>query len=207
MAKARRPAASGSPDPGRSEAEAGAEAPADPGSALRALREQRALTIASLARQVGVSAAAISQIESGAVQPSVMTLRKLAAALGVPVFRFFLPADTAAASVVRRGERKTLGLARTGARYELLTPSLQGQLEVMEITMDPGQASAPEPVSHPGEECLVIISGHGQLELGDDVIDMQAGDAATFQASLPHRLCNTGPRPLLALSCITPPSF
>jgi transcriptional regulator with XRE-family HTH domain len=203
MARARLPAASGSPDPGQSEA----EVPADPGSALRGLREQRGLTIASLARRVGISAAAISQIESGAVQPSVMTLRKLAAALGVPVFRFFLPADAAAASVVRRGERKTLGLARTGARYELLTPSLQGQLEVMEITMDPGQASAPEPVSHPGEECLVIISGLGQLELGDDIIGMQAGDAATFQASLPHRLCNTGPRPLLALSCITPPSF
>jgi len=203
MAKARPAAVPGPPETGPKET----EAPADPGSALRALREQRGLTIASLARQVGISAAAISQIESGAVQPSVMTLRKLAAALGVPVFRFFLPADTAAASVVRRGERKTLGLARTGARYELLTPSLQGRLEVMEITMDPGQASAPERISHPGEECLVIISGCGQLELGDDVIDMQAGDAATFQASLPHRLCNTAPSPLSALSCITPPSF
>ncbi len=180
---------------------------ADPGGALRGLREQRGLTIASLARQVGISAAAISQIESGTVQPSVMTLRKLAAALGVPVFRFFLPADTAAASVVRRGERKTLGLARTGARYELLTPSLQGQLEVMEVSMDPGHASAPEPISHPGEECLVIISGRGALELGDDVVDLRTGDAATFQGSIPHRLRNAGRGPLTAISAITPPSF
>jgi transcriptional regulator with XRE-family HTH domain len=204
MARARPRAASGSTqDHGREQA----EPPADPGSALRALREQRGLTIASLARLVGISAAAISQIESGTVQPSVMTLRKLAAALAVPVFRFFLPADTAAASVVRRGERKTVGLARTGARYELLTPSLQGQLEIMEISMDPGQASAPERISHPGEECLVIISGHGELELGDDVIDLQAGDAATFQGSIPHRLRNTGRGPLTAISAITPPSF
>jgi transcriptional regulator with XRE-family HTH domain len=191
--------------PGEGETAAGA--PADPGSALHVLREQRGLTIAALARQVGLSAAAISQIESGAVQPSVMTLRRLAAALGVPVFRFFLPADTEAASVVRRGERKTLELARTGARYELLTPSLQGRLEVMEIKMDPGQASAPERISHAGEECLVIISGRGTLELGDDVIDLRAGDAATFQASLPHLLRNAGQRPLLAISAITPPSF
>ena len=198
MARVRPPAA-----PGPAEA----ADPADPGSALRVLREQRGLTIASLARQVGLSAAAISQIESGAVQPSVMTLRRLAAALGVPVFRFFLPPDTPAASVVRRGERKIVGLARTGARHELLTPSLQGRLEVMEVSMDPGQASAPERISHPGEECLVIISGEGELELGDDVIGLQAGDAATFQASLPHRLGNTGQRPLSALSCITPPSF
>jgi transcriptional regulator with XRE-family HTH domain len=202
MASVQRPGAGSDP--------LGAGEPADqaePGTTLRALREQRALTIASLARLVGISAAAISQIESGTVQPSVTTLRKLAAALGVPVFRFFLPADAAAASLVRRAERKTLGLARTGARYELLTPSLQGRLEVMEITMDPGQASAPERISHPGEECLVIIKGHGVLELGDDIIDMRAGDAATFQASLPHRLRNAGQRPLSALSAITPPAF
>jgi transcriptional regulator with XRE-family HTH domain len=202
MASVQRPGAGSDP--------LGAGEPADqaePGTTLRALREQRALTIASLARQVGISAAAISQIESGTVQPSVTTLRKLAAALGVPVFRFFLPADAAAASLVRRGERKTLGLARTGARYELLTPSLQGRLEVMEITMDPGQASAPERISHPGEECLVIIKGDGVLELGDDIIDMRTGDAATFQASLPHRLRNAGQRPLSALSAITPPAF
>lgn len=204
MAKAQpRPASGSTQDHGRAQA----EPPADPGSAVRTLREQRGLTIASLARQVGISAAAISQIESGTVQPSVMTLRKLAAALAVPVFRFFLPADTAAASLVRRSERKTLGLARTGARYELLTPSLQGQLEIMEISMDPGQASAPERISHPGEECLVIISGHGELELGDDVIDMQTGDAATFQGSIPHRLRNTGRGQLTAISAITPPSF
>lgn len=202
MASVQRPGAGSDP--------LGAGEPADqaePGTTLRALREQRALTIASLARLVGISAAAISQIESGTVQPSVTTLRKLAAALGVPVFRFFLPADAAAASLVRRAERKTLGLARTGARYELLTPSLQGRLEIMEITMEPGQASAPERISHPGEECLVIIKGHGVLELGDDIIDMRAGDAATFQASLPHRLRNAGQRPLSALSAITPPAF
>jgi transcriptional regulator with XRE-family HTH domain len=156
MASVQRPGAGSDP-----RAAGDAADQAEPGTTLRALREQRALTIASLARRVGISAAAISQIESGTVQPSVTTLRKLAAALEVPVFRFFLPADAAAASLVRRAERKTLGLARTGARYELVTPSLQGRLEVMEITMDPGQASAPERISHPGEECLVIIKGHG----------------------------------------------
>jgi transcriptional regulator with XRE-family HTH domain len=202
MAEAPR-AATGTPNP----AGTGIGADAEPGAAVRVLREQRALTIAALARQVGLSAAAISQIESGTVQPSVTTLRRLAAALGVPVFRFFLPADTPAASVVRRADRKTVGLARTGARYELLTPSLQGRLEVMEITMDPGQASAPERISHPGEECLVIISGDGVLELGDDAIEMGPGDAVTFQASLPHLLRNAGQGPLSAISAITPPSF
>jgi mannose-6-phosphate isomerase-like protein (cupin superfamily)/DNA-binding XRE family transcriptional regulator len=165
------------------------------------------MTIASLARKVGVSAAAISQIESGAVQPSLTTLRKIAASLGVPVFRLFLPVESEAVKLVRRADRMTMGRPQSGARYQLLSPSLHGQLEVMEVSMDPGQESAPELLSHAGEECLVVISGRGALELSDAVIDLHAGDAATFQGSIPHRLRNVGRGRLIALSVITPPSF
>jgi transcriptional regulator with XRE-family HTH domain len=180
---------------------------AELGGTVRAQRERRQLTIASLARKVGVSAAAISQIESGAVQPSLTTLRKLAAALEVPVFRLFLPVEAAAVSVVRPADRVTIGRPASGARYQLLSPSMQGQLEVMEVSMDPGQVSAPELLSHAGEECLVILAGRGALEFGDSVVGLRAGDAATFQGPLPHRLRNAGRGPLRALSIITPPSF
>jgi transcriptional regulator with XRE-family HTH domain len=191
-----------SPRPGAQEPE-----PEELGGTVRAERERRQLTIAALARKVGVSAAAVSQIESGAVQPSLATLRKLAAALEVPVFRLFLPVEAEAVSVVRQGDRVTIGRPSSGARYQLLSPSMQGQLEVMEVSMDPGQVSAPELLSHAGEECLVILAGRGALEFGDSVIDLRAGDAATFQGTIAHRLRNAGRSRLRALSIITPPSF
>jgi transcriptional regulator with XRE-family HTH domain len=181
--------------------------PAELGSTVRAQRERRHMTIALLARKVGVSPAAISQIESGTVQPSVATLRKLAASFEIPVFRLFLPVEAEAVSVVRRGSRVTIGRPASGARYELLSPSLHGQLEIMEVTVAPGQASAPETLSHAGEECLVVLAGRGSLEFGDSVVDLRAGDAATFQGMLPHRLLNAGRGQLRVLSIITPPSF
>jgi transcriptional regulator with XRE-family HTH domain len=181
--------------------------PADLGGTVRAQRERRQMTIASLARQVGVSAAAISQIESGAVQPSLATLRKVAASLGVPVFRLFLPVEAEAVSVVRYADRLTIGRPSSEARYQLLSPSMHGQLEVMEVSIGPGQLSAPEVLNHAGEECLVILTGRGVLEFGNAIIDLRAGDAATFQGTIPHRLRNTGRRELRALSIITPPSF
>jgi transcriptional regulator with XRE-family HTH domain len=181
--------------------------PAEVGSTVRAQRERQGMTIASLARKVGVSAAAVSQIESGAVQPSLATLRRLAASLEIPVFRLFLPVEEEAVNVVRLEDRVTIGRPLSGARYQLLSPSVQGQLEVMEVSIDPGQASATELLSHGGEECLVILTGQGVLEFGDAVIDLRAGDAATFQGTIPHRLRNTGRRQLRALSIITPPSF
>jgi transcriptional regulator with XRE-family HTH domain len=194
---------------GKPRGETGGEPPdsAQLGSTVRAQRERRQMTIASLARKVGVSAAAISQIESGAVQPSLTTVRKLAASLEIPVFRLFLPVEAEAVNVVRHANRVTIGRPSSGARYQLLSPSTQGQLEVMEVNMDPDQVSAAELLSHAGEECLVMLTGRGALEFGDAIIDLRAGDAATFQGTVPHRLRNTGRRGLRALSIITPPSF
>jgi transcriptional regulator with XRE-family HTH domain len=194
------------------DAESGADSAGDQeggqlSATVRAQRERRGLTIASLARRVGVSAAAISQIESGAAQPSLTTLRKMAAALGIPVFRFFLPDESDAVKVVRRAERKTIELPASGVRYQLLTPSLRGQLEVMEVTLAPGQDSAPELMSHPGEECVVILAGDAALEMSDATVLLAPGDAATLQGSVPHRLRNIGHADVVALSTITPPSF
>ncbi|MGN6793977.1 MAG: helix-turn-helix domain-containing protein [Streptosporangiaceae bacterium] len=177
------------------------------GATVRAQREQRGLTIASLARRVGVSAAAVSQIESGTVQPSLTTLRKLAAALGVPVFRFFLPDESDAIKVIRRSERKTIQVPKSGVRYQLLTPSLRGQLEVMEVTLGPGEESAAELMSHTGEECFVVLAGDAALELSDATVKLGPGDSATLQGSIPHRLRNIGSTDVVAISAITPPSF
>ncbi|HKR67372.1 MAG TPA: XRE family transcriptional regulator [Streptosporangiaceae bacterium] len=190
--------------------EAASDSADDPdqlGATVRAHREQRGLTIASLARSVGVSAAAVSQIESGAVQPSLTTLRKLAASLGIPVFRFFLPDESDAVKVIRRSERKTIRMPKSGVRYQLLTPSLRGQLEVMELTLGPGEESAAELLSHAGEECFVVLSGEAALELNDATVILRAGDSATFQGGIPHRLRNVGANDVVAISAITPPSF
>jgi len=208
MAKTTAQAAGGEQE--GSAADSGVDLAADSarlGSTVRAQREQRGFTRASLARRVGISAAAISQIESAAVQPSLTTLRKLAAALGIPVFRFFLTAESEAVKVVRRAERKTIELPKPGVRYELLTPSLRGQLEVLEVTLGPGQDSATELMSHAGEECLVILAGQATLELTDAAIPLGPGDSATLQGSIRHRLRNAGRSNVVALSAITPPSF
>lgn len=55
----------------------------DGGNPVRAWREFRGLSSVQLAASCGVSAAAISQLETGKRQPSVALLMKLAAALRV----------------------------------------------------------------------------------------------------------------------------
>jgi len=52
---------------------------------IRRLRMQRGLTIQKLAEMSGLSVATIWLIENGRISPTLRTLRKIAAALGVSV--------------------------------------------------------------------------------------------------------------------------
>src|SRR3972149_3670761 len=59
------------------------------GQRLRALREERGLSLRGLAKASELSPNALSQIERGNVSPSVSTLNRLATAMGMPVTAFF----------------------------------------------------------------------------------------------------------------------
>ena len=61
----------------------------DVGTRLRQLREERNMSMRSLATASGLSANALSMIERGKTSPSVSTLYKLADAMGVPITTFF----------------------------------------------------------------------------------------------------------------------
>jgi transcriptional regulator with XRE-family HTH domain len=61
----------------------------DVGTRLRQVREERSMSMRSLATASGLSANALSMIERGKTSPSVSTLYKLADAMGVPITTFF----------------------------------------------------------------------------------------------------------------------
>jgi len=57
--------------------------PAVLGARLRARREERGISLRTVARRVGISPSALSQIETGKMSPSVTTLRALAVELSL----------------------------------------------------------------------------------------------------------------------------
>ncbi len=63
------------------------------GLLLRRWRDRRGWSLRELGKRSGVSYVTIQKIEAGTMSPTVMTLEKLAAALGVPLREFF-PAPT-----------------------------------------------------------------------------------------------------------------
>ena len=71
--------------------------------ALRREREGVGISVSELARRAGVSKATVSQLESGAGNPSVETLWAIGDALGVP-FSTLVDDRTQAARLIRLGD-------------------------------------------------------------------------------------------------------
>ena len=96
----------------------------------------------------------ISQLERARAMPSIRTLRLLSIALDVPISYFFETSDPADVQryIVRKNSRRLLRLTASGVVKEALTPADKGQLELYELTLNPGASSGTDFLQHTGEK-------------------------------------------------------
>ena len=161
------------------------------GPRLRALRLQRGLSLADLARATGVSEATMSRIETGASAVSAPHLYGLAQHLGVDVAALF----SAEAGAIRPGVRS---VTRAGEGESFASPRLQARLlnaDLLHKAMTPflnrvTATTLPEAgglAAHPGEEWLYVLRGPLWLHSDSHApLCLQSGDSLYFDASTPH---------------------
>ena len=143
------------------------------GEQVRAGRIAAGLSQAELARRIGVTPSALSQVERGRHGLSGETLTRLWATLGIP----FGPVASATSPPYR--------LARRGARQPVApAPGLSGEtvlqapsgLGMHELTF-PAGASGRRPFETKQPELLVVLEGALELQLGQETHTLQQGDA------------------------------
>src|SRR5690606_38570882 len=123
------------------------------GDRLRELRHLRGLTLRDVARETGLSAALLSQVETGRTTPSVATLRKLASVFDADVAALFHDPEAPGVHVSRPGERFRMVAPAGLITYERLTPG-RGEVEVLRADLAPGDVSSDAPWAHASTECL-----------------------------------------------------
>jgi transcriptional regulator with XRE-family HTH domain len=163
------------------------------GQRLRALRNDRNLTILELAAKAGLSAGIISQIERGNSNPSISTLQKLRGALGVTLWAFLErePGATEGepAFVRRRHNRPRFVVGPGLLTKELLSPKDNNQLRFMILNLPPG-ATSDDVLTGPGDKAGYVLSGRVELTVGNAVTEIGEGDSFQFESSIPHQLVN-----------------
>ena len=176
------------------------------GAGIRRERLRRGLTLAQLAAQVNLTVSALSQIERGASDPSVSSLRRIAAAFDIPMFRF-LVGNNERDVVVRKAERTKLRFHHQEVEYELVSADTSGEFEILSLVLRPGAESVPHAAGHSAEECSVVLRGQVRMELDGEVHLLDAGDSITIHSEIPHRFTNPGTLDAEILMVMSPPTF
>ena len=176
------------------------------GEGIRRERLRRGLTLAQLATQVNLTVSALSQIERGASDPSISSLRRIAQAFDVPMFQFLIGV-VQREIVVRRDRRTKLNFADRALEYELVSADTSGEFEVLSLAIKPGGASSPRPSTHASEECAVVLHGEVVAEVAGQVYTLGPGDSVKIHRELPHRFLNESSEAAEVLIIISPPTF
>ena len=179
------------------------------GQQLRELRKIKGLTLQQVADGVGVSTGYLSQIERNRSKLPIGVLKKIADALGVRMNWFFQPEIIGPVEergfIVRAGNRRKMSFTGTGIHEELLSPNLNGPLEMLLSVIEPGADS--DFYSHDGFEAGYVMKGSLDLWIGERQFRLESGDAFSFKSTTAHRCANPGRERAEVVWIITPPTL
>ncbi len=172
------------------------------GGAVRDQRLARGLSQTELARRVGITPSALSQVERGVRGPSGDTLVRLWEVLEVPFGPESFP--DRGYRVSRRSGRERVRL-QEGLHAERVADGPQGDVTWM-LELDPGASGDRQPFAVKSAETVVVLRGVLDLQLEGRTETFHEGDAVVLTAAALSGWANPGPHPTELLWSLGPAS-
>ncbi|MCV7087378.1 helix-turn-helix domain-containing protein [Mycolicibacter hiberniae] len=168
---------------------------------LRAVRQQRGMTLDALAADTGLTKSYLSKVERGQSVPSIAAALKISRALDVDVAQLFSDdPEVSTFSVERAAERGAV-------RHHAIASQMLGK-SMSPFVVRPGRTFATHPHStHLGQELVFVHAGEVELDHDGHLVTLGTGDCAYFDASAPHKLRQVGtdPAEVLVVTYAAPP--
>jgi len=168
------------------------------GRRLRALRQQRQLSLEALTGRSGVSVSMLSTVERGQKVPSILVMGQIATALGTSIGRLVGEEAVPRAIVMRAADQRVLtdpaGIERRG-----LSPVLPGiEFELIRMALPPGIDAGTFPPHRAGSrEYLAVETGTLTLTLDGTEYRLDAGDSIYHDGDCQHGYRNDGEMPCI----------
>lgn len=179
----------------------------DVGSRLRAVRGIHGLSQRALARRSGVANTTISLIETGAISPSVGSLKRILDGIPMGLSEFF------GLTLLDRKQiffpaSELVEIGKGPISYRQVVPDLKGRaLQILHEKYQPDSDTGKVLLQHDGEEGGVIVRGRLEVQVGDVKRVLGPGDAYYFESRQPHRFRNVSDEICELVSACTPPTF
>ncbi len=170
------------------------------GEKVRVIRESRSMSIGQLADRADLDAEHVSQIESGALIPSLSPLIRIARALGVRLGTFLDDQEHVGPVICRAGAHEAVMRfsgrerpVRSDLDFFSLAANKTGRhMEPFLIEIHPASAQEARPSTHEGEEFVYVLSGEVEIEYGKEVYRLKPGDSIYYDSIVPHHVHSAG---------------
>ena len=169
------------------------------GRNIAALREARGQTQQQIARVAGVPRATWANLETGAANPTLAVLVRVAAALGVRLEELIEPPRRLGR--LYRAAALPARLRGAVTVRKLLPESIPG-LEIERMELPPRAAMAGVPHTAGTREYLTCERGQIELSAGGATFLLDPGDVVVFRGDQKHGYRNPGPSTTIAYSVV-----
>lgn len=175
------------------------------GERLRGLRKSMGLSIRRLSDGTGFSPSLFSRIEKGSVIPSILTLKTISDYLRIDISYFFEGGAEKEFVISKPGKRRIVKLKKGSKKKavyeaELLAEGMENIFMEPTIVTLLGKDHEVELTTHAGQEFSYILEGKMEMTLGTNKFTMKKGDAAYYNANIPHKATSLGEKPAKVLS-------
>lgn len=154
------------------------------GPRLKALRLARGLTLELVSQRTEISRSTLSRLENGQRRASLELLLPLAQTYDVPL-------DDMVGAPELGDPRVRLRPRLMNGRTVVPLTRHPSAMQAWKILIPPAHAT-PDPKTHDGVGWLYVLSGRLRLVLGEQDLQLEQGEAAEFEASVPHWFGSTG---------------
>ncbi len=175
---------------------------------LKTLRLANRMTLKQLAKKAGCTDAYLSQLERGRANPSIMILKKIAAALQVKVVDFFLESESGEEDViVKEEDRVNINFKRGDAKIQMLVRHIGNKrMQPFYTTIQPGGGSKGF-YSHIGEEFGIVLQGELEIKRNGKSYRLKKNESFYFSSQEPHSWSNPGKNKTVVIWVVSPPTF
>ena len=167
------------------------------GKRIKALRNEKRITLESLAVQTGFTKGYLSKVEKSEKAPPVSTIGKIAQALGTTISALLGEAGSSQPiCLVKKNERPLM--AKDGTHfdysYEAVAHKFANKMMEPFILTLPANPKAKTLYQHEGQEILFVLEGTMKFLHGAEEFIAEEGDCLYFDAGIPHFGESVGPK-------------
>lgn len=173
------------------------------GERIKRKREESGLQLNELAKTVGISSSALSQIENAKAFPTIITLKRIAENLQTTVGELVGENEDYESPLVRKDEIKPIKSNEFGTDlYAISHLGINKVMDTFILHLSENSNSIGLINNQRGQIFCYLIEGELQFELDRQTYNLEVGDTVYFNALRNYRFLNTKSNTAILL-CVT----